>query len=104
MADISSYIAQIRNARRGEVVRDSITGALKTMNRDGINAERLSGRKADYFASAESVNNAFLTGILNGKNVSETSVVKGSMKPVQSGALYNLMYDLSTQFTDLLGD
>ena len=104
MADISSYVTQIRNAKRGEAVRDAITNALKTMNRDGINARRLSGRPLSYFATAESVNNAFLTGLYEGKNVIETSVVKGSTKPVQSGALYDLLEDLSTQFTDLLGD
>lgn len=104
MADIKSYTTQIKEAKRGETVRDSITGALKTMVKDGINASSLNGRHLDYFALMKDVNEAFRTSKYLGREVMENSVVKGSTRAVTSGALYDMFLDLDEKFSDLLGD
>ena len=56
MADISAYLRTIREAEKGEAVRDAITGALNDMNLIGGNASTLDGHPASYFATASLFN------------------------------------------------
>lgn len=56
MADISGYTRIIKNADRGEHVRDAIVSALDAMNEIGGNAATLEGHPASYFAPQELFN------------------------------------------------
>lgn len=56
MADISVYLQTIREAEKGEAVRDAITDALSAMNLIGGNASTLDGHPASYFATANLFN------------------------------------------------
>lgn len=56
MADISAYLRTIREAEKGEAVRDAIIGALNDMNLIGGNASTLDGHPASYFATASLFN------------------------------------------------
>ncbi len=51
MPDISSYVSAIKSAERGEIVRDSIIRALKTLNEGVSNAHTLEWHLAEYFAT-----------------------------------------------------
>lgn len=58
MADLSAYIASIREATKGEVVRDSIIKALHTLNTEGMkNAATLNWHPPEYFATYAQVYN-----------------------------------------------
>lgn len=103
MADISAYISQIKTAKRGETVRDAITGAIKKLHKDGINAESLSGKTPSYFCSLKDLNNAMMNNTLASKNIYETEIVKGSKKAVESGALYDSYVEIEKKMTELLG-
>lgn len=56
MADISVYLQTIREAEKGEAVRDAITDALQAMNLIGGNASTLDGHPASYFATSNLFN------------------------------------------------
>ena len=103
MADISAFITQIKTAKRGETVRDAITGAIKKLHKDGINAETLSGKPPKYFCSIKDLNNGMMNNILDNKNIYETEIVKGSNKAVESGALYDSYVEIEKKMTELLG-
>ena len=53
MANISSHIAAIQSASRGEQVRDAIVDALNAVNNQGGNASELDGYPADDYAKKE---------------------------------------------------
>lgn len=104
MADISNFLHQIRNASRGETVRDSITGSMKQMGENGVDAKTLNGRPPSYFIFLKDAQNAFLKGKIGRTNLYDNRPQKGSYKTVSSGGMYEVYRDMNDRFKDLLGD
>lgn len=83
MADISVYLQTIREAEKGEAVRDAITDALSAMNLIGGNASTLDGHSASYFATAN----------LFSALVGEVGEVDDVLEAIENG-LNALKYDM----------
>ena len=84
MADISTYLQQIRDAQNGHVARKPIVDALNAVNTNGPDASSLGGHDA-----AEYVGKSELNQILAGYSIDIDDELKaGSNNPATSNAIY----------------
>lgn len=99
MANISTYIAQIESASRGEEVRDSIINALNAINKTAESASG-SGGSIDNAALA----NVFETGLIGTKSIYDSTPKQGSKKAVESGGLYTLLGNIEALLDRINGE
>lgn len=104
MADVSTFMELISNASRGETVRDSFTNALKTMDRDGISAERLNGYTAAHFVKLSEFNGALLENNFKFEKIYDRVIDRESSRCPESNAVYWTYKRLNDSLEELLGD
>lgn len=102
MANISTYIAQIESASRGEQVRDSIINALKAIN----NAVELGGGGSGSGGTLDNVAllDIFETGKIGAADIYDSAPVQNSPRAVTSGGLWILLGNISALLDNLNGE
>lgn len=102
MANISTYIAQIESASRGEQVRDSIIKALQAINTvvEAGGGEGGSGGSLDNAALLD----VFETGKIGTADVYDTTPTQNSPKAVTSGGLWILLGNINALLDNLNGE
>lgn len=102
MANISTYIAQIESASRGEQVRDSIINALKAIN----NAVELGGSGSGSGGTLDNVAllDVFETGKIGAADIYDSTPVQNSPRAVTSGGLWILLGNISALLDNLNGE
>lgn len=102
MADISRFTDQIKSAPRGEVVRDSIIGAIKEMATKGITASTISGQPVSRFCTYKECVQAFITGKLKGKKLYDEKPLSDSDKTVESKGIYTVFKNIHKDLNNIL--
>ena len=100
MANISTYIAQIESASRGEEVRDSIINALKAIN---ATAELGGGGSGGGYDSS-ALFNIFDSGMIGSANIYDSTPKQGSKRAVESGGLYTVLGNIETLLDRINGE
>lgn len=110
MADISAYLSQIRNASRGETVRDAITSAVKQMITQGISAEYIVGEngtktsKDDYVTKTQA-QTALLTGKLKTyTKLYDSTLNSKSDKAITAKTAFSIWNQINSKLITLLGE
>lgn len=84
MADISTYLNEIRDAENGHVARKPVANALTAINENGPDASSLGGHDA-----AEYVGKSELNQLLAGYTIDiDDELTAGSNNPATSNAIY----------------
>ena len=91
MADIAAYKSIIENGEYGEDVRDAIVGALKIMEKDGINFEKLNGMPGSYYCTKAEFTKMLVEGKYKGKELFDNKAIPNGQKPIRSSAVYESM-------------
>lgn len=109
MADISAFISQIRNATRGETVRDAIVNSVEAMDKYGISAERLLTNGIPYtkddLVTKKEAQTAVMTGKLrNYKKLFDSKIDGTSIKAIKCSAVYKPYEKINSKLNDLLGE
>lgn len=110
MADISSFISQIKSATRGETVRDAIVKSIEFMDKYGISANKLatdgsvpSYTKDDLVTKKEG-QTAVITGKLRNYTKLFDSKLDGkSNKAIKCSVAYKIYEPINKKLDDLLG-
>lgn len=98
-ANISTYIAQIESASRGEEVRDSIINALNAIN-NAAGSGTGSGGGLDTAALFD----VFDTGKIGSANIYDSTPKQGSKRAVESGGLYTLLGNIEALLDRINGE
>ena len=99
MANISTYIAQIESASRGEEVRDSIINALNAIN-NAVGAGSGGSGNLDTAALFD----VFDSGMIGSANVYDNTPKQGSKRAVESGGLYTLLGNIESLLDRINGE
>ena len=101
MANISTYIAQIESASRGEEVRDSIINALKAIN----NAVELGGGgNGGGGLDTAALFDVFDSGKIGSADIYDAVPKQGSKRAVESGGLYTTLGNIETLLDRINGE
>lgn len=101
MANISTYIAQIESASRGEQVRDSIIKALQAIN-TAVEAGGGSGSGGGLDNVA--LLDVFDTGKIGAADIYDSTPIQNSPRAVTSGGLWILLGNISALLDNLNGE
>lgn len=100
MANISTYIAQIESASRGEEVRDSIINALNVLNSAIGSGGNTGGGSLDNSALFD----IFNTGKIGSADVYDAVPKQGSKRAVESGGLYTTLGNIEALLDRINGE
>lgn len=100
MANISTYIAQIESASRGEEVRDSIINALNAIN----NAVGSGGGGSGGTIDNSMLLDVFDTGKIGTADIYDSVPVQNSKRAVESGGLYTLLGNIESVLNTINGE
>lgn len=100
MANITTYIAQIESASRGEEVRDSIINALNAIN----NAVGAGSGGGSGNLDTAALFDVFDSGMIGSANVYDSTPKQGSKRAVESGGLYTLLGNIESLLDRINGE
>lgn len=100
MANISTYIAQIESASRGEEVRDSIINALRAIN----TAVELGGGSGGGSLDTAALFDIFKDGKIGSADIYDSVPAMGSKRAVESGGLYTILGNIETILDRISGE
>ena len=97
-SNINSYLKTIKEADRGEAVRDAIINAVKNMTVVGNNAGTLGGKQPEEYASSDTlsfyinqIENIYMKFDTEEDYVADIEVTKKSTNMMSSGSIYALL-------------
>lgn len=101
MANISTYIAQIESASRGEEVRDSIINALKAIN---TAVELGGGGSGGGSLDTAALFDIFESGQIGSADIYDAVPKQASKRAVESGGLYTTLGNIETLLDRINGE